>query len=84
MIIFGGVADTPKLYGPAKLQYCFACKKESMFLLLRIKKTVNLFLIPVLPLQYRYYLICPTCGNRFEITEEQFKHYMWRIHHDRT
>jgi hypothetical protein len=71
----GGVGGTPKIYGPVKHQVCFACRQESTFLLMRVRTCVNAFFIPLLPLGARYYLLCPGCGTRFEISEEEFKKY---------
>jgi hypothetical protein len=79
MIMLGKTGEAPKIYGPAKKQYCFACRKESEFMLLKIKKRSGKF--PLLSLRYEnvYYLLCPRCGSKFEINEMQFRRCLRQI-----
>lgn len=79
MLVMGAASGTPEIYGPAKKQYCFACKDESTFMLMKVKKKSGRLLLPFMPSKSRYYLFCPKCGSRFEITADQFKLYLGEI-----
>lgn len=82
MFVMGAAEGTPRIYGPSEKQYCFSCKAESAFMLLKVKRKGGSLLLMFMPPKYNYYLLCPKCGNRFEITSEQFRRYLAKVKRD--
>jgi hypothetical protein len=77
MFMIGGyTGNVPKFYGPVERRYCFTCGKEGDFILFRLRSSLSLFFVPVLPVKTTYHLVCPFCGRRIEITQEQFRNYL--------
>lgn len=73
-IIFGW-PERMKEYGPAYPSVCPNCNNEECFSLVKLRRWLSLYFIPVLPLgRATYYLACGTCGIGVELeTKTQVK-----------
>lgn len=71
MIFIGGYGyETSSVYGPVEERTCLNCNGVHFFLLLKIRKWITLFFIPIIPVKTAYRLQCQNCGAVYEITED--------------
>lgn len=72
-IIFGWGYKKTKNHGPAYKKKCDNCHNESEYTLIEISIWFTLFFIPVFPYERHYLLMCPICGNGFELNKQAFE-----------
>lgn len=73
--IFFGWPMKRKDIGPAYLEQCSHCNNQTYFHLVKERRWLSLFFIPVLPLnKSRHYLQCCVCAVGAELTKNQATH----------
>ncbi len=56
--------------------HCEQCQKDERFQIIYKWNWYVIFFIPVFPLGKQYYLDCPLCGYRTEITKKEARAYL--------
>lgn len=71
MIFIGGYGyETSSLYGPVEERPCLNCNGVHFFILLKVRRWITLFFIPIIPVKTVYRLQCENCKAVYDITED--------------
>lgn len=73
MIIFGWGHQTTKEHGPTIAVRCPNCNNDVWWHWISYKIWFTLFFIPVIPYESKSLLLCGTCQQGIELTEEQLE-----------
>lgn len=71
IFIVGLSGGKPKDYGPVVLTTCPNCRNETTFHYVKVRKSVSVYFVPVVPYSTKHYLQCPVCSRGMELTREQ-------------
>lgn len=71
MIIIWGSRAFKKIKALTGPYTCNACGNVSKFQVLRIATWFTLFWIPLFPYSFKYYHVCPMCGDTYPLTKQQ-------------
>lgn len=70
-IIFGWKRRSKNL-GQSYPQYCERCQNDSIFSLIKTRRWLSIFFIPVFPIsRVEYFLSCDICGHAAEIDRHE-------------
>lgn len=72
MIIFGWGKQLIKIIGPVFKHHCPNCGNEDYWILKRISTWFTLFFIPVIPYEWKYFLMCPVCERGLYLKSDQY------------
>lgn len=63
-----------KLLGyTADIKVCRQCNYQGRFMVKREILWITFFWIPILPIWFGYYLVCPNCNGKYKIKRKEIK-----------
>jgi hypothetical protein len=71
-MIIGWGRQTAEKIGPVHRRYCSNCSTERTCMLYRTSYWVSLYLLPTIPYEIRYFLVCPICTESMELNKVAF------------
>ena len=71
MIVIWGSRNTKKVLGNAGVYTCTHCQRAIIFQVIRVRTWFTLFWIPIFPYSNKYFVMCPTCSNGYDITKAE-------------
>ncbi len=72
-VLFGFDKEKIKDHGPAIPMVCPRCHNPTHFRLVEVSKWFTLFLIPIFPYEWTYWLKCDICSHGAELDDERFE-----------
>ena len=74
VVIFGFGAGSPEDQGEVAPCVCPNCHNQVFLHLIRSKKSVRLYFVPVVPYGTDNYLVCPVCSRGLQVNDAQLRH----------
>ena len=74
VVIFGFGSGKQEDLGEIAPSVCPNCHNQVFLHLIRTKKSVRLYFVPVVPYGTDYYLVCPICSRGLQIRDAQLPH----------
>jgi zinc-ribbon family len=74
VVIFGFGAGSPEDQGEVAPCVCPNCHNQVFLHLVRSKKSVRLYFVPVVPYGTDNYLVCPVCSRGLQLSDAQLRH----------
>ena len=71
-VIFGLGDNNAEEKQGSRVEHCFHCNNDRVWIASKVTENFSLFFIPIIPYKTTYSYRCPICNHGYKITKEEF------------